>query len=258
MSIQAVYDKYDSGAITQVDGVDHLADIEGSTRVDLVEIGDQPTEKVTQRLLNDLYKKGPLVGSLGKYRDKNVGIIAIRGTRDASEWFDDFFAFTLPFLEVPGNPVVHGGFLIFYKSFRANLMEQIRIHQLDQCDRIIVTGHSLGAAAASLCLLDRIGIGDGGKHEGCTFASPRVFFAETQAFEEKINKNLRVVNPADLVPDLPPIGFAHVKGGLDIAKNPDHWHNLEFTYRDGLKAIHDAAVAAGQDRVDLQDAEDIG
>ncbi len=51
-----------------------------------------------------------------------------------------------------------------------------QIHLLNGMDRIIVTGHSLGAAVASLCALDIVNQGLAQDVRSWTFASPRTYF----------------------------------------------------------------------------------
>ena len=131
-----------------------------------------------------------------------------------------------------------------------------QIHLLNGLNRIIVTGHSLGAAVASLCLLDLAGNGDAKKYDGCTFASPRVFWGETKAFEQAVLKNLRVANPSDIVTHSPAnlAAYFHVKGGLQIPSKIEDFHSLLNTYLPGVQKVIKSSTGP---TVQLQDAEHV-
>merc|ERR1712146_338946 len=87
-------------------------------------------------------------------------VVAFRGTEDLRNWITNLHAFGRASLKLPscapGNDVlVHPGFYYAFQSVR----EQIYT-ALDELESVVgnyelfVTGHSLGAALASLCALD--------------------------------------------------------------------------------------------------------
>lgn len=259
MSIQYVYDRFDDPdkPPVPVDGVTHLADINGDVhRALLMSEGDPKT----QMLLRSVYPAGKpsIIGTIGADEANGIGIIAIRGTRGDKEWIENFEFASIPFTEVADKPMVHLGFRQVYQSFRENLLDQL--HLLDKYDRVIVTGHSLGAATATLCLLDLIENNGGHTYEGCTFASPRVFWGNTKSFDQKVAKNLRVANPVNIVTQLPfivPFAYFHVVGGLDIRAKIVDFHDLQSTYRDRLLERAQKERAAGNITVALKNAEDV-
>jgi len=172
--------------------------------------------------------------------------ICFRGTETAKEWEDnlDFGKTKCSFLN--GGEKVHKGFQTIYtiggggdppdstkKSIPQDvIMSFLNSLQTTQYRRLYVTGHSLGAALAALCVLDIV---VNTVHKGAimyNYAGPAVGdqkFATT--FKNNIgtnfcsgiiNNNLcsfRVVNINDLVPNLPPpklgpvkLGYVHVNG----------------------------------------------
>jgi hypothetical protein len=252
LTVQAVYDRYAGATNVSVPGITHLADINADTRrvAALATKGDEKTKI----LLAATFAGGNLFGAIDRDDTKGVGIIAFRGTKSFKEWIDDALFDPVKFDEVRSAPLVHAGFRLVYTTVRKSLMDQI--HLLDGLNRIIVTGHSLGAAVASLCLLDLAANGDVAKYDGCTFASPRVFWGGTRAFEETILKNLRVANPADIVTHAPSnfAAYFHVKGGLQIHSKIKDFHSLLDTYLPGVQKLIEGATGP---TVPLQDAEHV-
>ncbi|KAK4797986.1 hypothetical protein SAY86_030312 [Trapa natans] len=167
-------------------------------------------------------------------------VIALRGTATCLEWMENLRA-TLTGLH-PGTgddgPMVQRGFLSLYKSSTAasaSLQETIR----DEISRILrtysneplsitVTGHSLGAALATLAAYDiRTTFSD------CvpmvtvmSFGGPRV---GNQSFrrrlEESGTKILRIVNSDDVVTKVP--GFVLENGCREVRAAADMNDNVD-------------------------------
>jgi hypothetical protein len=186
-------------------------------------------------------------------------IIAFRGTRTIEEGLIDFTAVQVPIpLVWFGNKPelkpakVHLGFLIQYSFLFKQVTDGIK--QFDQNIPVFVTGHSLGAALATLGALsirtlhypptdfpDKVHM--------YNFASPRV---GNQAFSDAFNflltQSYRIVNMADLIPMVPPpslklgpinLEYTHVgeefsylwqKG--DIAEN----HTIKANYAQAVES----------------------
>ncbi|MFC0560375.1 lipase family protein [Halalkalibacter alkalisediminis] len=128
-------------------------------------------------------------------------IIAFRGTDSDPDWIIDAEVSQTPFPFTSENNLVHTGFLSTYESCRNTILESL--NTISRKKTIYVTGHSLGAALATLCAYDlatnRLNT------YLYTFASPRVgdtLFAK--AFNTSVKQSQRYVNVFDIVPLLPP------------------------------------------------------
>jgi predicted lipase len=213
-------------------------------------------------------------------------IIAIRGTEGEIEWIDDAAALPTPFRQVPSAGRVASGFDKIYSSLKVvkrTLAEDRKLETTgapplpetfdgsfaDQLDQLavaretargvrksadearrprpmVVTGHSLGAALATLFVME-----NDAKHKfdittSCTFASPRVGNLEfARAFDQLPINSWRIVNTRDIVPKLPPhipllLEYDHVDTAYpfisDFVKNSlVCWHAME-TYLHWLDA----------------------
>lgn len=205
-----------------------------------------------------------------------MNIIALRGTRTYNEWIDDAEAIPAPWhvgtnngnyypLDEPFHyGMVHGGFYNLYNQgslgtqpTSSGILEYSysrptgsiaqQIYSLltggspfDSSLPLYITGHSLGAALATLCAMD-VGINMSGSFPSgqlymYNLASPLVaaginaygIGVETSTFVSAYNaavaNSYRVVHAADLVPIMPPgctdlgaeveLDFAHVTGNV--------------------------------------------
>ncbi|KAF2070719.1 hypothetical protein CYY_007961 [Polysphondylium violaceum] len=158
-------------------------------------------------------------GFIGYSQLNQTIVMAFRGTQMASlqNWITNLnFPKTEPYPKFP-SALVHSGFLSAYQGVKSQVESGLNYTQelCPSCDRLIITGHSLGGALAILAATD---VYESGLTtlplEMYTFGSPRlgnVAFAEY--FETTISKNLyRLVNDHDLVPHLPPmdLNFHHL------------------------------------------------
>jgi hypothetical protein len=174
--------------------------------------------------------------------DPQSRIVAIRGTEGAIEWLDDGDAVPIPFRQVPAAGRVACGFDTIYSSlkviprklpgdaaegggaegetFAGSFAEQLEALALKREARrgmavrvdghrpprpTVVSGHSLGAALATLFVLENSDKGKFDISTLCTFASPRVGNMEfVRTFNRLPINSWRIVNTEDLVPKLPP------------------------------------------------------
>ena len=180
----------------------------------------------------DLYirKDSPVFGMVWSYINdgKKFIYVVYRGTLNYRDWIEDFSYNQNPFptkksLEEQQKvtflqdteiiPNVHNGFLESYKNFRNELIENLKE---TKPHAIIITGHSLGAAVATLCGLDIIKLGCCNNTIVYNFASPRV---GDNIFANLVDTNLtlyRFVNTCDFIPTLPP----SVCPNFDNPENP--------------------------------------
>lgn len=146
------------------------------------------------------------------------------------------------------NVYIHSGFSNIYDKIDSVIMDNIS----DNITQVVVCGHSLGAAIATLCayelsLTKEIPI--------ClyTFASPRVGnieFANDFDNQDSIT-NFRIVNVSDIIPTLPtaimpnfkninePIFYKHVGELISFDNNyksVEHNHMI-YNYRDGVSNL---------------------
>jgi Lipase (class 3) len=198
-------------------------------------------------------------------------IIAIRGTEGAIEWIDDAAAVPVPFRQVPSAGRVAYGFDKIYSTLKvvkralpgapvragksvpepfsgsfADQLEQLAISR--EADRglavpsaegrvrpkrpTIVTGHSLGAALATLFVMENDAKRKFDIASLCTFASPRVGNMEfVHLFNQLPIDHWRIVNVRDIVPKLPPhipivLDYGHVDTAYEFDSSNFAKHNL--------------------------------
>lgn len=125
-------------------------------------------------------------------------IIIFPGTASARDWRTDAKILKTSWWE---NAMVHSGFAEAFRSVGAEIMEAL---YAGRAERVVITGHSLGGALATLCAdaLEDAGFDIEGVY---TFGSPRV---GNRTFARNYNEDLapltyRIVNARDPVPWLP-------------------------------------------------------
>ena len=190
------------------------------------ELSDVPDFKVEQiKVIED--KKTDTQGKvwIQTFHDESCLVFSFRGTEQKiQDWATDLSArqMVIPYDNPNTASRVHEGFIKAYKSVRQQVHDSVKwyaeqIPVLNYKKTVRITGHSLGAALATLCAIDlQYNFGEGKIFEtlqAYPFASPRV---GNRAFVDSFNKRVtacwRVVNRADLVPDLPltSMGYRHV------------------------------------------------
>jgi Lipase (class 3) len=160
-------------------------------------------------------------------------VLAIRGTESPNEWFEDLESIFLDPMPQPGWGQVGAGFLKVYQtlrvvypvklgveflkgSFADQVAQAIQRYWADapkpaQIKAIEVTGHSLGAALATIYVADNNHTPKAPVPLICTFASPRVGDPKFASKFDKLGiESWRIVNEPDFVPTQPFLGFQHV------------------------------------------------
>ena len=141
------------------------------------------------------------------------------------------FAFADGAAEPLSQARVHAGFAAAYASVRRHVRAAVEAalqgREAGPATTLLITGHSLGGALATLCAAD---VAESWAAAGLpasrrpllllhTFGSPRVGDARFAArFAQLVPHALRIVAGKDLVPSLPPaaLGFAHAGAGVHL------------------------------------------
>ncbi|RXJ04166.1 lipase family protein [Anaerobacillus alkaliphilus] len=130
-------------------------------------------------------------------------IIAFRGTQSDPDWIADAEAFQDSFPFSPECGLVHHGFLSIYASCREEIFKTYS--KISPFKKLFITGHSLGAALATLHALDVTKNSRFKQVIHYNFASPRVGNKQfAQQYTKSVQNSLRFVNTNDIIPILPP------------------------------------------------------
>lgn len=154
-------------------------------------------------------------------------VAAIRGTDTIQEWLHDAAFLFVPNPIHSGGGLTEDGFTAIYRSLRTGpdpnsptaIAAITNLVSTRGVSQVTVTGHSLGAALATLLALDA-GLNSGVGSKGITvytFASPRVgemFFHHT--CDSVVPDTYRIFNRSDLVPQAPLFPYEHVGNGLEL------------------------------------------
>ncbi|TYZ60198.1 hypothetical protein PybrP1_003520 [[Pythium] brassicae (nom. inval.)] len=158
-------------------------------------------------------KKDSFQGLVGYSAADNAVVVAFRGSMDVTNWIDNMTFIKKRAYAAYPSVKVHQGFYWVYRSVAAQLVPLVReLVAAYPGARVLVTGHSLGAAVAAICtfelaLLEKIPVA-----ALYTFGAPRAGNAEFSAALRNASLDVfRVTHFRDVVPHLPPtwIGFQH-------------------------------------------------
>lgn len=170
-------------------------------------------------------------------------VAVLRGTQTLDEWIHDAAFLFVPNPIHAGGGLTEDGFTAIYRSLRAGedpnspaaISAITTLAGSGAISKVTITGHSLGAALATLLGLD-VGLNSGAKFtQVYTFASPRVgelFFQHT--YDSVVPYTYRVHHRSDLVPNVPLYPYEHVGNDLElvapynaICANLLCWHSLD-------------------------------
>lgn len=191
----------------------------------------KPIYPLDLTIIKELYNDNtnPIFGAVFTDNFNRIWV-AFRGTLEPQEWAQDLEYTQVPisnlntktqnrlaFLRTDLNitPKVHEGFLNAYQNMRNTMLTAIDSIPNSQNKIIIVTGHSLGAAIATLAALD-LKQSSYNNVVIYSFASPRI---GDGAFISLVNTTLplyRFVNICDIIPNMPPA----VSPNLQDPNNP--------------------------------------
>jgi hypothetical protein len=143
----------------------------------------------------------------------DVVYLVWRGSSSKKDFQNDASVQKFPFIE-PGEKI-HIGFKSSWEAVRDLVYKTLK--ELDRIESIVICGHSLGGAVATLsayAIHKELGID---RIECCTIGSPRV---GNKKFKENYNltpiKTLRIVHHNDVVTRSPKFGYHHVNNELRI------------------------------------------
>ncbi|EGC37629.1 hypothetical protein DICPUDRAFT_149721 [Dictyostelium purpureum] len=136
-------------------------------------------------------------------------VVSFRGSMDVQSWITNF-----QFLQTPYEPYpsakVHQGFYNAWLSVREEVKSAIDISLSrcgSGCGKIMVVGHSLGGALATLCISEVQGWYTIPAYI-YNYGSPRVGDVTFASYFNKVQPNTyRVVNQKDIVPHVAPQGL---------------------------------------------------
>ncbi len=153
--------------------------------------------------------------------------IVFRGTESPMDWLSDAEFMLETFHEVPDAGKTEKGFTDLYRSVTvtdiadngaAAMPLRDFMHTWPEETAVTVTGHSLGAAVATLHAL--VAAYRFPNVTCVTFASPRVGnHAFAEAFASRNIRHTRIFNHPDIVPKVPVelAGYLHVEPGYEIS-----------------------------------------
>lgn len=179
-----------------------------------------------QRDLRNAVLNGGIQGPDEYFQGKNVHgafqtesdilYITFFGSESPADYFDNMIHLLIdaPFSGAPAGMQVHAGFSRGYDRVKDQIRVRVQAHLDAGHTRVVVEGHSSGAAIATLCAADLWYLYESRGIDLFCFpsASPRV---GNRAFAEEFDRHIecrRYINGDDLFPSLPGegMGFIHV------------------------------------------------
>ncbi|MEM9951737.1 MAG: lipase family protein [Chloroflexota bacterium] len=133
------------------------------------------------------------------------GVIVLRGTVHADEWFNNINYRLIPFHPLNADyGLVHNGFRDVYKGIRGRYRQLVNEFAPDV--PLYLVGHSLGGAVTQLAALDVIAKSPERAQsiQVYTYASPRPGDPDfVRAYDEYVQTSYRIVNVCDMIPYMP-------------------------------------------------------
>lgn len=145
-------------------------------------------------------------------KEKSLYVV-FRGTSSKKDAQNDVSIDKVPFINE--GEKVHIGFKSSWDAVKNIILKDIT--KMGEYKKIVVCGHSLGAAVATLCAYNLSHVFTDATIECCTIGSPRVgnkIFKNN--YDSRKIKTLRIVHNNDVVTHFPFIGYYHVNYMLRI------------------------------------------
>jgi len=168
--------------------------------------------------------------------------ITLRGSDSILDWIRNFIFFkkVIPYEGTNPEIRVHAGFLKNYKIVRDFIHETVKKYDTN---KIIIYGHSMGAAASTLMALD-IQYNFPNKEIGCfCVGMPKIGNdAFKKSFEKRLPDFIRCDYGEDLIPQIPPkcFGFSELEKFVHLGPARKRWigrksHHNWHLYLEALK-----------------------
>eukprot|EP01147_Barroeca_monosierra_P006122 gene6122-9182_t len=183
-------------------------------------------------------KKTSTYGYIGVDKQNKYIVVAFQGTHNLKQWIDDlkFFKTDLHYPGAGSDVKVHRGFYEAYQEVQSTVNNFVSATQQKYGSyRILVTGHSLGAALATMCSLDLSIKHPTSSISHYTLGQPRVGNEPFYEFfrQSTIVAAYRFVHNHDIVPHLPlkSMGFHHI--ATEVFYREDYTGPSSLTICDG-------------------------
>jgi len=158
--------------------------------------------------------------------------VVFRGTKTISEWISDATFTQVPYAPVSGGGKSETGFSEIYANIRDGIIEEVNaLAQSSTYTDLFVTGHSLGAALATLAAPDLARATRFTSPVLYNFASPRSGDPVFAALVDELPTSWRIANTWDEVPKLPPavaVVFVDGKSELFFYEHIDSEYSVTF------------------------------
>ncbi len=166
------------------------------------------------KYIRNIGKNGHLIKIISKYSDNNTYILSYRGTISARDLLADLDSVQVKFEGLnykltKSGILTHRGFTDYWTESNEDLIKLINDKIIKKHDKLIICGHSLGCASASMTALSLASYGsyfNSVDMKLYMLAPPRV---GNHIFIENINyympDNWAIINSSDFVTELPPV-----------------------------------------------------
>ncbi|XP_046858009.1 lipase-like [Xenia sp. Carnegie-2017] len=139
---------------------------------------------------------------------RNEIVVSFQGSFRTVDWLRDFIIVKKSYSGCQ-DCKVHTGFVKAYSPLKDQMFRKLRDLNRNKQEKVLVTGHSLGGAMATLAAVDLINAGY--QVDLITFGAPRVGNKAFAQYVDRIVKglNLRVTYLNDIVTVVPNVGYRH-------------------------------------------------
>lgn len=166
------------------------------------------TPKRGETFISDRTTDAQLILGPDRFFGPNAAFVAFRGSTTRSDWSANSRFWLVP-STLGGGARVHCGFSMQWNSVRERVLDDLEAMQ-PTC--ITLSGHSSGAALATIAATDVMARFPSANVDLITFGAPRCGNAEfIDRVSGAVNVYLRVVNSYDIIPSMPlsSMSYAH-------------------------------------------------